>query len=276
MNVETIATALLAPAVTALATAGVVWLRESLRRRDRAFRRREALSNATQEVQFIQAYLAACRELDPDHRQDGVEERVRVDLAEAYGLVEQARVGATLADRERIRPADLAASVFLWGKLSSPWARAGLVVHYYLLTMVLTSSLILVAPTDVEFSVATKIVTAVFAVVFSVSVVWLWRRFLLWLDRRLAPGTGRERKTKVEDIRSADVPIEFREAGGWAPGRLTEWRPAGGHWLGRVRRLDGSFTDWLPAVSLRYPAAPRSRPGASEPVQANDARSRHA
>ena len=183
VNREFIVPFLIGPIIAAIATAVVVWLREAIAHRDEAFRRREALATATQEVQFLQAWMAASRELDTEGTRSWVNERVRTDLAKAYELIAQARVGETWLDRKRPSVGDIASAVFLWGRLTAPIALAGLVVYYFLLLVVLFVSSLSVAVFTDGFDGDLLIGIAMFLPV-SIGLAWLWRRLLLWIDRR--------------------------------------------------------------------------------------------
>src|SRR3712207_676534 len=127
VDLQDVAEALVGRAVTAAATAFGGWRREAIACRSEAFRRRKARTNATQEVQFVQAWIAASRELDPDGARNWARDQIRTDLERAYAVVAAARVVETALDQKRPSLKEMAKSVLLRGMLRSPWARAGLV-----------------------------------------------------------------------------------------------------------------------------------------------------
>lgn len=256
MDRDTVVVALIGPAVTATVTAVVVWLRDVIARRDEAFRRREALTTATQEVQFFEAWIAASRALDIDGTRSWVNEQVRADLARAYALVAQATVGDTPLDRKRPTLREMLGAIFLWRKLKSPWARAGLVIHYYLLFQVLAFSSTLVLPFGEEYD-ATIFWGAAIILSFSIGLVWFWRKLLLWVDQRHRaanePQAGDDSQVTAT---AAQAAIDVFEQGAWRQGVLLEWRPTEVSWSGRARFSDGTVTDWVPSERLRYTSEP--------------------
>lgn len=250
------APALIGPAIAAFSTALVVWLRETIARRDETFRRRGALVAATREVQFIQAWVAASREVHAEGTSSWLNEQVRTDLARAYALVAEVRASDASHERKRISLRDVTRAVLLWGKLASPWARAGLVVYYLLvLYALLVSAFLLDDPPEV--SRGSWIVTILVSVLFQAGVIWLWRSLLLWLDRRYRvakeaiPGND-----PAASEASSHPSVVVLSRGVWREGVLSEWRPDGMSWAGRIRFDDGTVTDWVPAENLRYPSEP--------------------
>ena len=252
VNRELLVPFLLGPILAAIATAVVVWLREAIAHRDEAVRRREALATATQEVQFLQAWMAASRELDTEGTRSWVNERVRTDLAKAYELIAQARVGDSWLDRKRPSVREISSAVLLWPRLTAPLALIGLVVYYFLLLVVLFLSSIAIDSFIGEFDGYALIGCAVLLPT-SIGLAWLWRRLLLRIDRRhqaiKAPAQSGVSRSSTNTANAAVVVLEDDV---WRDGVLTEWRPDGESWMGRARFGDGTMSDWVPAKRLRY------------------------
>jgi hypothetical protein len=254
INWELVLVALIGPAVTALATAVVVWLRDVIARRDEAFRRRRALETATQEVQFLQAWMAASRELDTDNTRNWVNGRVREDLAAAYALVVRARVGQeTMLDRVRPNLRDMAKSIFLVRRLDSPWAFAARIVYYVLLfVLLLFSSYAVAGIVTGDLALAGG---SAFLMIPVVVLMWMLRRLLFWLEghRRRSEDTSMPGAAQAPGTR-AEVSMQVLSDGVWQSGSLVDWRPYGDTWEGLVRLLDGTVPEWIPAERLRYAA----------------------
>ena len=252
VNRELLVPFLIGPILAAIATAVVVWLREAIAHRDEAVRRREALATATQEVQFLQAWMAASRELDTEGTRSWVNERVRTDLAKAYELIAQARVGDSWLDRKRPSVREISSAVFLWGRLTAPLALIGLVVYYCLLLVVLGFSSVFIASFIDEFNGYAIIGSGVFLLI-SIGLAWLWRRLLLWIDRRhQAIKAPAQSGVSRSSTKTANAAVVVLEGDVWRDGVLTEWRPDGESWMGRARFGDGTMSDWVPAKRLRY------------------------
>lgn len=250
-------TALIGPVVAAFAAALVVWLRETIMRRDEVFRRRKVVAAATKEVQFIQAWIEASRELHRDGTPSWVNDQVGADLDHAYALVAQARTGDAARGRKRLGPREVTGAVLLLGKLTSPWARVGLVVYYALLLGVIGFSMIALSPSE---SVTGSYVFVVLVyLLFLLWIVRLWRSLLLWIDRRY-----RAARNAISVDGSPVSAAPANEAflvlvgGVWREGVLSEWRPNGASWAGRIRFTDGTLTDWVRAEYLRYARDPNA------------------
>jgi hypothetical protein len=252
VNRELLIPFLLGPILAAIATAVVVWLREAIAHRDEAVRRREALATATQEVQFLQAWMAASRELDTEGTRSWVNERVRADLAKAYELIAQARVGDSWLDRKRPSVREISSAVLLWPRLTAPLARAGLVVYYFLLLVVLFLSSLVIGSFFPEFSSGALLGSAVILLT-TLGLALLWRRLLLWTNRRHeATKTPALSGVSRSSTKTANAAVRVLENDVWRDGVLTEWRPDGESWMGRARFGDGTMSDWVPAKRLRY------------------------
>lgn len=252
-------TALIAPAVAAIATALIVWLRETMRRRDEAFRLRQVVATATKEVQFIQAWIAASRELDTENTRDWVHEQVRVDLDHAYASVAEARVKSATRGRKRTSPREAISAIFLRGRLVSPWARAGLIVHYSLLATLL--GYLIFYPIYMFGPDYDAGETPFYAYLLVLSVqsvyVWLWRSLLLWVDRRSRRVKAATSPRDSDISQTSERPeIEVFHRGMWRGGVLDEWQHSGQSWVGRVRFDDGTVSGWIPAERLRQASEP--------------------
>jgi hypothetical protein len=238
---------LIGPALAALAATVTVWVRDLVERRDRTYRRNLAITQATQEVGFIQSWVEAYRQVDQNGTTTWSSDRVRHDLDRAYlvlaePVIEQREPRPTLQSA-----GGLLGKLVLHHSLTTPMAKAGLVVLYALVGWAVFLSIV---------------VSLLFA-----TAIWLWRHLLLWLDRLwldrrekrpeggTVPRVTTPRVSKVS-YRSLPAPVVVLVDDEWIPAILNRWHEYGSSWIGEVTYANGRPAQWVPAERLRYTDTP--------------------
>lgn len=255
---------LFGPVLAALAAATSVWIREQFARRDRASRRRLALSQATDEVGFIKAWVDAYRAVDPGDDAAWASDRIKRDLDRAYTVLVKDDQPLQAQEPVRLQPRSLASRFFLVG-LSSPMARIGLLVYYLLLFWAAVVSSVAAVMLFTDPGVFSIVAGVLFFLTFGAVPVWSWHKLLTWVDRK---HVARERgdASPAAGPPPAGVPtwpaptVQVWRDQAWSPATLLGRHEVGRSWVGEVRFDDGRADQWVPAEHLRVGPGPSHEP----------------
>jgi hypothetical protein len=171
--------------VTAVATAGIVWLRETIQRRDREHRRSRAVAQATQELALIGAWLNAHERLRTLELQSNLAQRVWRDMEKAYSVLAEPVIAEAIAEPVAVEPRRTRWSVssFFLRDLTRGRAKAARVAYYVLLVQAAYLAAIgFVIPAQEGVDAAT-IIGAVFVVLIGALPPWGAYKLARWLDR---------------------------------------------------------------------------------------------
>ena len=187
MDSDQLMTALLGPLITAVLAVAGVWLREWWQRRDDDHRRRRTLSDAREQVGFINAWLEAHDRLAPKSVEEGVLARAESDLEQAYAAVARSLSAAAPDEREPVRFRTMARSLFLLHALRSGWAKLARVIYYFgLVWAALWTAVGAGVIVEEAFTPINLFASVFLIVVLGVAPAWALRSLVLWLEKRLA------------------------------------------------------------------------------------------
>lgn len=156
--------------------------------RDREYRARRDLSQARDEVGFIEAWLAVGERLTPADAQGPLKQRAASDLQAAYSLAGQ----STAAARNRPEPLSVrqvARELLLAGLFSRRGRRARVLYPITLLWALLVTGLAPDLLLTMGLTAGNVAVTFVTVFVTGIAPAWGMRSFVLWGDAR-ASGRG--------------------------------------------------------------------------------------
>lgn len=155
---------------------------------DREYRARRDLSQARDEVGFIEAWLAVGERLTPADAQGPLRQRAASDLQAAYYLAKQ----STATARNRPEPLSIrrvARELLLVGLISRRGRRARVLYILTLLWALLFTGLAPDLLLTLGLTVGNVAATLVTVFVVGVAPAWGMRSFVLWVDAR-AVGRG--------------------------------------------------------------------------------------
>jgi hypothetical protein len=190
--------ALLGPVSTALLAAFGIWLREWRQRRDRDQRRRRALTEAREEVAFIEAWVKTHELVAPADTHERVHMRAHQDLERAYTVLAGSLAAAPIDD-EPFTLRRLLRSLLLLRPLETNRAKAARVVYYLSLAWAAIWAAVGTDQTVKEDFTPTGIFVAILVIlVFGVAPAWGLGAWVLWLDKRTVSRSMADRQTLGE------------------------------------------------------------------------------